>query len=236
MDNEDLGETFGHKHLLSALELKLTRAYRRLRVGSAPNLLGDRDIEYSWIVAKLPAGPGTALDVGCGSSWVGLAAARRGFIVTGVDLAEPEWHYTHSSLTFVQTDVLDLDPMKVCFDLIICCSTIEHVGIAGRYNVSRPKPDGDLEAMVHLKRLIRSNGLMLLTIPLGRDAVVEPLHRVYGSERLRKLFAGWCVREEEYWIKDDSNRWKFAASGQALSVRPSGRYYALGLFVLTPER
>jgi len=45
-------------------------------------LVGDRDVEWSWIVSHMPLGPGEALDFGCGGgSWLGLVAARRGHLI-----------------------------------------------------------------------------------------------------------------------------------------------------------
>jgi hypothetical protein len=73
---------------------------------------------------------------------------------------------------------------------------------------------------------------MLLTIPVGTDALFAPYHRVYGTQRLPRLFEGFQVRQEEYWIKDRSNRWVPSDKVTATNTKGSERYYALGLFVL----
>ncbi len=99
------------------------------------NLSGDRDIEWSWVAAQMPSGPGEALDFGHGGSHLGLIAAQRGFNVTAVDLEPARWFYQHPCLRFIQGDILRLPLPAGHFDLVINCSTVEHVGLVGRYGV-----------------------------------------------------------------------------------------------------
>jgi SAM-dependent methyltransferase len=203
------------------------------------NLLGDRDIEWAWIASQMPSGPGEALDFGSGGSNLGLIAVQRGFNVIAVDLQPVHWYYVHPALRFIQCDILKLPLPEEHFDLIINCSTVEHVGLAGRYGVTENRPDGDLEAMARLKKLMKSDGIMLLTIPVGCDAVFPPLTRIYGKKRLPLLLEGFIVEKEIFWIKDDKNRWKLTDKETAThfkasagSQNPFQNIYALGCFVL----
>jgi SAM-dependent methyltransferase len=72
---------------------------------------------------------------------------------------------------FIQGDLLKLDLPTNHFDLIINCSTVEHVGLVGRYSVTENRPDGDLEAMARLRDLMKPSAIMLLTVPVGQDAI-----------------------------------------------------------------
>ena len=218
--------------IFQKIEPTLIRLYRKVSQPPIPNLKSDRDVEYSWIAANMPEGPGYALDFGCGPGWLGLLAARKGFNVTAVDLEYVRWFYNHPKLKFIQGDILKLDLPSEHFDLIINCSAIEHVGLAGRYGVTEPNPDGDIQAMVILKSLLKKGKKMLLTIPVGRDSVFKPLHRVYGENRLPKLLEGWEVLKKEYWIKNDQNRWNLVKESVALTKKPLPYCYGLGLFVL----
>jgi SAM-dependent methyltransferase len=210
----------------------LKRVYQQISQPPVPNLKGDRDIEYSWVAANMPNGPGEAMDFGCSVGWMGLLAARKGFKVTGVDLEPAIWHYEHPNLKFMQGSILKLSFPPDCFDLIINCSTVEHVGLVGRYSETEPNPDGDIEAMKVLNSILKTNGIMLLTIPVGLDKVFVPLHRIYGENRLPRLFQGWEVLKKEYWIKDTDNRWIMADESAALNKEPLEYCYGLGLFVL----
>jgi SAM-dependent methyltransferase len=212
------------------IEPTLIQLYHRLVMPPPPNLQGDRQVEYSWIVANLPPGPGEALEFGSGNSWLSLAAARRRFRTTAIDLISVEWPYVHPLLRFVQTDIFDLELPAASMDLIINCSAIEHVGLA-RYG-DAGNPDGDLAAMERLRRLLKPGGMMLLTIPVGQDATVAPLHRIYGPNRLPLLLSGFQVEAREYWTKDDQNRWTLSDEDQALQEKFRPNVYALGCFVL----
>lgn len=203
------------------------------------NLLGDRDIEWSWVASQMPQGPGEALDFGNGGSYLGLIAAQRDFKVIAVDLGSVQWFYKHPGLCFVRGDILKLPLPKEHFSLIINCSTVEHVGIVGRYGVTENRVDGDLEAMKRLRDLMKPNGLMILTIPVGQDTFIAPLHRVYGKMRLPKLLEGYRVVKEVFWEKDNENRWVVVDKEVALNFKPlsttqdaMGNIYALGCFIL----
>ncbi|MEW6323944.1 MAG: DUF268 domain-containing protein [Nitrospirota bacterium] len=197
-----------------------------------PNLQGDRDLEWSWMAARIPQGSGRALDFGCGqSSFLGLTAAHRGYRVTAVDLTPVRWSYRHRQLEFMQGDVAHLGLAPNSFDLILNCSTIEHVGLAGRYG-SADRPDGDIEAMTALHSLLKEEGRMVMTIPVGLDAVFAPFHRVYGKERLALLLSRWSVEWKEFWIKDGTNCWVKTEESVALNQKSSAVYYGLGFFIL----
>jgi hypothetical protein len=73
---------------------------------------------------------------------------------------------------------------------------------------------------------------MLLSVPVGRDAVFSPWHRVYGPERLPRLLDGFAVEASEFWVKDADNRWITAEEATALATQPLERLYGLGCFVL----
>jgi SAM-dependent methyltransferase len=204
------------------------------------NLWGDRDVEWTFITAYMPQGPGEALDFGSGGSSLAFLAARRGYRVVALDLESHTYLWRHPQVEFVQGDLLKLDWEPERFDLIINCSTVEHVGLVGRFSVTEDRPDGDLEAMAKLNALMKHNAVMLLTIPVGQDAVFVPVHRVYGKERLPRLLDGYEIVFEEFWIKENDNRWVLSDRDTALAFKayayshqdPSYNAYALGCFVL----
>ena len=123
-----------------------------------------------------------------------------------------------------------MDLPSLHYDLIISCSTVEHLGLTASYN-STARPDGDLEAMRKLRDLAKPGGTMLMTIPVGRDVVFAPMHRVYGTERLPRLVEGWTVEEQGYWIKQADGRWVQVERSEALALQPQAMLYGLGLFV-----
>jgi hypothetical protein len=226
--------------LTSLFKETWSRLYGRLRARE-PNLTGDRDVEWSWIAGHIPANSGEALDFGNGGSSLGLAAAQRGYKVTAVDLERVTWPYAHPRLRFIQGDIRALPFERAQFDLVLSCSTVEHVGLAGRYGVATENLNGDLEAMARLREIMKPGATMLMSIPVGQDAVFAPYCRVYGKRRLPTLLSGYAIEEEQYWVKDDQNKWMSAERRVALAFQadagswtPLRNVYALGLFVLRP--
>lgn len=197
-------------------------------------LSGDREIEWTWTLAHVRRTPGRVLDFGSGNGMMALGAMFAGNHAVAVDL-EPERYLFHRDrIEYVQGDFNTLDFEPQSFDQILNCSSIEHAGLAGRYG-SVDDPDGDLRAMEKMARIIKPDGDMILTIPVGRDALHAPLHRIYGEERLPRLLEHWQVREEEYRAKPADDRFEPVTREQALAETGSASYYALGLFVVAPR-
>ncbi len=192
-------------------------------------LQGDRAIEWSWIVANLPPSPADVLDFGCVQSVLTGISARLGHRVTAIDLRDIEYEMT--GVVFRQGDLRHMDFGGKRFDAILNCSTVEHVGLCGRYGTIEEGRDGDLSAMAMLRGLLAPGGRMLLTVPIGRDAVFSPFHRIYGPQRLPKLLDGFRMEKEEYWAKT-GGLWKCIERHEALLVQGTEEFYALGLFVL----
>jgi SAM-dependent methyltransferase len=209
-----------------------------LQFGPKPNLAGDRTLEWGFVAAALPpAAPGqTCLDFGCSDApMLTPMAALAGYQTTGLDLLEvhPDVHVP--GVRYVQSDLNALDWPAASFDVIINCSSIEHVGLGERYGQQVEGAEGDIRAMQRLRGLLRPGGRMILTLPVGRDAVIMPLHRVYGPQRLPRLLAGWRELRAEFYIKDLARRGNtFFQSDRATAYEQVGtaHYYGLGLFVL----
>lgn len=206
---------------------------------SKPNASYEREIEYPFVAAYMPWGPGKALDFGSGTSFMGLIAAHRGFSVMALDLNPQPSPWRHPNVDFIQADLFDSDFASDYFDLVINCSTVEHVGLAGRYSVAEPRLDGDLEAMNRLRQLMKTGATMLLTIPVGRDQTFAPLCRIYGKKRLPRLIENFFVEKEEFWMKNSSNQWAMCNKEEALQSEASvvssdsqKNLYCLGCFVL----
>jgi Caenorhabditis protein of unknown function, DUF268 len=207
-------------------------ASRRINERNGATLIGDRSIEWSFCLARLTDGPGTTLDFGADVGFLSLAAAQRQHEVVALDRMPPALEYRHPGVTALQADILERPLEGKRFDQIINCSSVEHVGLAGRYG-SFEDPRGDLKAMAIMRDLLDADGRMIMTIPVGRDLVCAPLHRIYGHERLPQLLEGYSVEEAQYWRRDPAaSVWIELDRDDALQTEGSAWFYALGLLVL----
>jgi SAM-dependent methyltransferase len=203
------------------------------------NISGEREVEWTFLSNEMPSGPGNALEFGCEHGYLSLMAASKGYRVVAVDLEEQHFMWRHPSVEFRRGDFLSLDLPRYHFDLIINCSSVEHVGLAGRYGITANADDGDYRVMERFLDILKPGGFLLMTAPCGRDAVLSPWCRVYGAARLPRLLSGFRIEREAYWAKDDANQWVPTSRDEALNSRP--RYhekdphlclYALAGFVL----
>jgi len=206
----------------------------------AINIWGERNVEWAFLSTQMPNGPGEAIEFGCEQGYLSLLAAQKGFHVLANDLQKQSFTWEHPNVEFKEGDFLKLELPRDHFDLAINCSSVEHVGIAGRYGITVDESDGDLEVMKRLAEILKPGGRLIMTAPCGRDAVMAPWCRVYGRERLPKLFAPFTVSKQEYWIKNEQNRWVAAERRIALDYQPlnnpndpHGCTYALGCFILS---
>jgi SAM-dependent methyltransferase len=227
---------------MSGAVLKMKRTFipsQEERSTGTLDLTGDRDIEWSFVASRLPAGQGYVFDFGCGGGSMTIHAVQKGHHVLALDLQPSRFPWSHPNVEIICGDLLKLDLPQNSFDFILNCSTVEHVGLSGRYGVAFEEGDGDLKAMRKLRLLLKPSGKILMTVPCGQDAVIAPWHRVYGKQRLPVLLSGYETEEEVYWVKQGDNRWYVADREAALFYAPTSHptsavacSYALGCFVL----
>lgn len=196
--------------------------------------MGERDVEWAWTLAHVHRGQGRVLDFGSGNGMLALGASFAGNHAVAVDLEHEQYLFRGHDIEYVQGDFNELELEPRSFDQIINCSSIEHVGLSGRYG-SPDDADGDLRAMAKMAELLKPEGDMVLSIPVGVDAVYAPWHRVYGEQRLPRLLERWEIRKEAYWAKREAEQYEPVTREEALADEGSPTYYALGLYVVTPR-
>lgn len=171
-------------------------------------LLSSRLIEYPFIIQKLDGLPrGNVLDVGCtdGSNLVAPTLAAIGWQVHGIDIRE--FRLRHPNFHFTRGDIRRSPFPDDFFDCVYAVSSVEHIGLAGRYGVKADDPEGDFKAVQEVERMVKPDGLFLLTVPYGTGGIVRPSERVYDRDRLQRLLSGWSVREAVYWYLDSRGDW-----------------------------
>ncbi len=197
------------------------------------DLYGDRDVEWAWIGSRMPLKPRRVLDLGPATSSTPLVASYGAEEVVCFDLTPEPTTFDAPNIRYVEGDILKNPIPSPPYDTIVNCSTIEHVGLSGRYGNS-DEQDGDLRAMKLLREAMAGpDSLMILTIPVGRDGVYPPYHRVYGRERLPRLMDGFVLEESAFFAKlPGRNVWRKVNREVALDIQGASDFYAIGLFTL----
>ena len=148
----------------------------------------ERSVGVPWALQRI-GGARRVLDVGCSTSdylaELAREEPRRGRRVYGL---EPDAPQPIRNVGVVKGTVVAPPFPAASFDLILCISTVEHIGlpIYGQHEF----PHGDILAMRHMRRLLAPGGRLLLTVPFGR-AQVNPWFRVYDRGSLRRLTGGF---------------------------------------------
>jgi SAM-dependent methyltransferase len=162
----------------------------------------DRYIEYNFVSKNLPRGK--ILDVGCAGSYFPLIISGLGYQVWGMDIREYSIlnKLTFPYFNFLKEDITKTSLPSECFDAVSSISTIEHIGIPGRYGATVSER-GDLTALKEMKRVLKKNGVLLLTFPFGEPRVIKPFCRIYGKQDLFDITLGMRTEEKEYYKQSD---------------------------------
>ncbi len=97
--------------------------------------------------------------------------------------------FLHPQMKTITPAEYDKNPVE--FDAGLSISSFEHDGL-GRYG-DPLNPDADLQAMQKMKKIITEDGLLFLSVPVGKDLLVWNAHRIYGRIRLPLLLKDWEV-------------------------------------------
>jgi ubiquinone/menaquinone biosynthesis C-methylase UbiE len=114
------------------------------------------------------------------------------------------------------------------FEAIIAISTLEHIGL-GRFG-DPVYAEGDFKAMKELKRVLKENGKIFLTVPFTSHYTVT-WQRFYDREKLLELTRGLLFVKEEYYIRD-RNRWVKSDLERAKAISFTPKVNAIACLIL----
>ena len=181
----------------------------------------DRYIEYPFVIRNLPKPPAKVLDVGCSGSCFPLLLTGFGYDVFGVDVRE------YAIINKMRKNYFSDN----YFDAVIAISTVEHIGLFGRYGMDDDL-GGDKQAVAEMKRIVNQNGVILLTFPFGKAKILKPYTRVYDSNLVKLLTVGLEIETEEYYMQDIEENWYQCHRNEAEAVNANNERYPLCLIKL----
>jgi hypothetical protein len=166
--------------------------------------LTERIVEIPWVLRSLNGQAGTrVLDIGTAFSPVVYKRllVRQPQTVEVADLAVADSLGLRSHVA----DVRKLPFAADSFDVAICISTLEHVGMDNtNYNVASGG-GGDVDALRELGRVAKT---VFVTVPAGADANMG-WQRQYAPGTFRRVVeeAGLMVKRLEVFAHDQPNGW-----------------------------
>ena len=128
----------------------------------------ERVVEIPWVLSRYE-GERRVLDVGSSNAvpfYLHHLTALNIPELHGVDLSSRRVR----GIRMTQADVRHMPFPDASFDLVLCVSTLEHIGLDNRgYDLEAPmEARGDLAAMIEIVRVLGRPGRLLITIPFGR--------------------------------------------------------------------
>jgi len=187
----------------------------------------DRFIEYPWLLENINITSGRLLDVGSTIGDQLYETLPKSIEINCLNLSAKK--FKNKQIKFKQGDIRKTDYPDNYFNLITCVSTLEHIGVNGRYG-SYYDPAGDIKAMSEIKRILKPGGILLATVPYGAKDVL-PINKLYNKNRIANLFSGLEIISQEF-KKFDKNWHVWLKVGETEAAKTdmaSDGWYALCL-------
>lgn len=133
-----------------------------------------------------------------------------------------------SGLTVVKANILRLPYKTNSISSLSSLHVIEHIGL-GRYGDSID-PNGTKKAIKEMIRVVKPNGCIYLSLPIGRYRMCFNAHRIHTPEMILKEFKG--CRLIEFSVIDDEGHFNENVDWRSYSTL----HYGCGLFLFKKNR
>lgn len=167
----------------------------------------ERCVEIPWALAMLNIGEERVLDAG--------SSLNTEFVLNYPHLTQKELHiitlvpeasaFWKRGISYIFRDLRNIPYRNDYFDKIYCISTLEHIGFdnqrfSGLSIHSEHNPDSYQQALSEFRRVLKSEGKLLLTVPYGRYQDFGTFQQ-FNRTRIRTIIDSFnpsCVSETYY--------------------------------------
>ena len=179
--------------------------------------IDERCVEYPWVFSRLSTGMQRLLDAGSTLNHAllldhPLITTKRLHILT----LFPESHcYWQRRVSYIYEDLRDIPIRDEYYDEIVCISTLEHVGmdntLYGDENPDQQLPNDYLLALNELRRVLRRDGRLFLTVPYGRYVNGGSYQQFDSKMVLRVIDSFMPAQVETTYYRYSEHGWNIAA-------------------------
>jgi SAM-dependent methyltransferase len=159
--------------------------------------IDERIVEYPWLFGHLSAlgkGMPRVLDAGSilNHDFILKRAPFKGRYLTIMTLAPEKYCQWYDGFSYVYGDLRDTFFRDQTFDIVVCISTIEHVGLDNTllYTSDRQHDERDetgfLAAAREFKRILKPGGTCYVTVPFGMRRNLG-WYQVFDAEMVKQL-------------------------------------------------
>lgn len=190
------------------------------KYGSLPTNYGigidERSVEYPWVLAHLPKQAKTLLDAGSSLNFEMILnhekIANKKIYIANLN---PELNcFWQKEISYIYEDMRSLLFKNNTFDIITCISTLEHIGMDNtvfyttNQNYKESASEDYLTAITELKRILKTGGTLLLTVPFGKKQDLKAFQQ-FNKEMIDKITAEFNGKQLfSYFYKYDKLGWK----------------------------
>lgn len=179
--------------------------------------LDERIIEYPWVLSRLPKERCRVLDAGSTFNFDYIITNP---IISNKDLIiltlSPESQcFWKKKVSYVYSDLRDNPFKDDYFDIVVCISTLEHIGMDNVMYTSNKqfheyKQNSFVDALKEFNRILKPNGNLYITVPYGK-------HKNYGFFQLFDADLVQQVVETFEGSHDEINYYQYLEKGWTLS-------------------
>jgi len=137
------------------------------------------------------------------------------------------------NIFFTQMDMMQVLPDKYIgrSDSVSCLHALEHFGL-GRYN-DKLDVDGYKLGLANLTKLLRPNGILYLSVPIGAQRIEFNAHRVFGLKYISELFSQHQLELLRFsYVDDQGDLQNNITLSDELLANNAGLHYGCGVFEL----
>jgi hypothetical protein len=133
------------------------------------------------------------------------------------------------NIVFKQADLMDqtLDIVNYC-DSLSCLHALEHFGL-GRYG-DHIDVQGYLYGFENLSKILRKEGLLYLSVPIGKERIEFNAHRVFNIDTILNMASGNFDLTTFSYVDDQGDLFENIKLGQRERESNCGCYYGCGIF------